>query len=193
MDARQPLFGDCGPALQSRRTTRHVPWLQPDRARRQGHHQLNRMDGAIEGPLASIDQNGCEPLSTTIACVIVVLVFALDVPGQPGSLTRQGTLNRLEQIEFKIGHRFLQLTFCVPTTVAPEAKLPLHSPSHKFDGLECTCMQRMSCLTNWFVHSVQCPMVACNLSARDKVLGHQPDGQRCHRREVGERSLAVHR
>ena len=59
----------------------------PPKPRFHGRHQLNRMDGASEGPLASIDQNGCEPFSTTIACVIVVLVFALDVPGQPGSLT----------------------------------------------------------------------------------------------------------
>ena len=107
MDARQPLLGDCGPALQSRRTTRHVPRLQPDRARRQGHHQLNLMDGAIEGPLASIDQNGCEPFSTTIACVSVGVVFALDVSGQPaGNLTCKGTLHRLEQIELKFGYWF---------------------------------------------------------------------------------------
>ena len=183
MDARRALPCNSRPALQSRRTAGPFPRLCPGRARRQGRHELNLMDGASEGPLASIDQNGREPLSTTIACVIVVLVFAL---GSPRPATQsdvcQGALHRLQQIEFKIGHRFLQLTFCEPTTVAPEAKLPVHSPSHKFDGLECTCVQRMSCLRTWFAHSVQCPMVACSLSARDKVLGHQPDGQRYHRR-----------
>ena len=107
VDARRALPRNSRPALQSRRTAGPFPRLRPGRARRQGHHQLNRMDGASEGPLASIDQNGCEPFSTTIACVIVVLVFALDVSGQPaGNLTCKGTLHRLEQIELKFGYWF---------------------------------------------------------------------------------------
>ena len=105
--ARRALPRSSRPALQSRRTEGPFPRLCPGRAWRQGHHQLNLMDGASEGPLASIDQNGCEPLSTTIACVIVVLVFALDVSGQSaGNLTCKGTLHRLEQIELKFGYWF---------------------------------------------------------------------------------------
>ena len=107
VDAGRALPRNSRPALQSRRTAGPFPRLCPGRARRQGRHQLNRMDGASEGPLASIDQNGCEPFSTTIACVIVVLVFALDVSGQPaGNLTCKGTLHRLEQIELKFGYWF---------------------------------------------------------------------------------------
>ena len=107
VDARRPLPRNSGPALQSRRTAGPFPRLRPGRARRQGHHQLNLMDGPSEGPLASIDQKGCEPLSITIACVIVVLVFALDVSGQPaGNLTCTGSLHRFEQIELKFGYWF---------------------------------------------------------------------------------------